>query len=92
MPTPDRLRGDRRALAERCRGLDGRGYPAYRDLEGGWDLGDGLTLFLDRAARDPFAPPSPVRLRLAPGSDWPRPEFHREPDARIVRRFRTEND
>ena len=65
MPTPDRLRGDRRALAERCRGLDGRGYPAYRDLEGGWDLGDGLTLFLDRAARDPFAPPSPVRLRLA---------------------------
>ena len=65
MPTADRLRGDRRALAEHCRGLDGRGYPAYRDLEGGWDLGDGLTLFLDRAARDPFAPPSPVRLRLA---------------------------
>lgn len=57
--------GDRAALADRCRRLDGRGYPAYRDLEGIWSLGEHLTLFVDRAARDPFAPPSPMRLRLA---------------------------
>ena len=57
--------GDGAALADRCRRLDGRGYPAYRDLEGIWTLDEHLTLFVDRAARDPFAPPSPVRLRLA---------------------------
>ena len=77
MTTADALRGDGRALAERCRRLDGRGYPAYRDLEGGWALADGLTLFLDRAARDPFAPPSPVRLRLAADAAGFPPEFTR---------------
>ncbi len=51
-------------LAAACRRLDGRGYPAYRDLEGQWSLGDGITVFLDRVARDPFAPPSRVRLRV----------------------------
>ena len=51
-------------LAAACRRLDGRGYPAYRDLEGEWRLGDGVTVFLDRAARDPFAPPSQVRVRV----------------------------
>ena len=84
MPTPDRLRGDRRALAEHCRGLDGRGYPAYRDLEGGWDLGGDLTLFLDRAARDPFAPPSPVRLRLAAEAAGFPPAFTRTRIRRIA--------
>ena len=57
--------GNRAVLAERCRGLDGRGYPAYRDLEGVWTLGEHLTLFVDRVSRDPFAPPSRMRLRLA---------------------------
>lgn len=75
MAAADALRGDGRALAEQCRRLDGRGYPAYRDLEGGWALGGGLTLFLDRAARDPFAPPSPVRLRLAAEAAGFPPEF-----------------
>ncbi len=77
MAAADALRGDGRALAEQCRRLDGRGYPAYRDLEGGWALGGGLTLFLDRAARDPFAPPSPVRLRLAADAAGFPPEFTR---------------
>ena len=51
-------------LAARCRRLDGRGYPAYRDLEGQWSLADGITVFVDRVARDPFAPPSRIRLRV----------------------------
>ena len=51
-------------LAAACRRLDGRGYPAYRDLEGEWPLGDGVTVFVDRVARDPFAPPSRLRIRL----------------------------
>ena len=84
MPAADALRGDGRALAERCRRLDGRGYPAYRDLEGGWALAGGLTLFLDRAARDPFAPPSPVRLRLAAEAAGFPPEFTRTRLRRIA--------
>ena len=51
-------------LAGACRRLDGRGYPAYRDLEGEWSLGDGVSVFVDRVARDPFAPPSRVRVRM----------------------------
>lgn len=84
MTTADALRGDGQALAERCRRLDGRGYPAYRDLEGGWALADGLTLFVDRAARDPFAPPSPVRLRLAAEAAGFPPEFTRTRLRRIA--------
>ncbi|MXX84919.1 MAG: ABC-ATPase domain-containing protein [Acidobacteria bacterium] len=51
-------------MAGACRRLDGRGYPAYRDLEGEWSLGNGITVFVDRVARDPFAPPSRVRVRM----------------------------
>ena len=51
-------------LAGACHRLDGRGYPAYRDLEGEWSVGNGITVFVDRVARDPFAPPSPLRVRL----------------------------
>jgi predicted ABC-class ATPase len=55
--------GDGSDLAGACRRLDGRGYPAYRDLEGEWSLGGGITVFVDRVARDPFAPPSHLRVR-----------------------------
>ncbi|MDE2972089.1 MAG: ABC-ATPase domain-containing protein [Acidobacteriota bacterium] len=55
-------------LAGACRRLDGRGYPAYRDLEGEWSLGEGITVFVDRVARDPFAPPSRARVRMAGGT------------------------
>ena len=58
----------RSGLGDACRRLDGRGYPAYRALAGGWRLGPGIALFLDRIARDPFAPPSRVRLRLDAGT------------------------
>lgn len=61
----EKPRGDRAALAERCGRLDGRAYAAYRDLEGVWTLGEHLTLFVDRAAPDPFAPPTRMRLRLS---------------------------
>lgn len=42
--------------------IDRKGYGAYKDLRGAYDLG-GFTLFIDRVQRDPFAPPSLVRLR-----------------------------
>ncbi|MFZ5823708.1 MAG: ABC-ATPase domain-containing protein [Bacillota bacterium] len=48
--------------------IDGRGYPAYRDLSGGWSLPVGpaeAELWVDRVQPDPFAPPSRLRLRLS---------------------------
>ena len=42
--------------------IDRRGYGAYKDLRGTYDLG-GFSLFIDRVQRDPFAPPSLVRVR-----------------------------
>ena len=42
--------------------IDRKGYGAYKDLSGSYDLGP-FTLFVDRVQRDPFAPPSLVRVR-----------------------------
>jgi predicted ABC-class ATPase len=42
--------------------IDRKGYGAYKDLRGSYDLGP-FTLFVDRVQRDPFAPPSLVRIR-----------------------------
>jgi len=42
--------------------IDGRPYPAYRDLQGSWALGDGLELCIDHVQGDPFASPTRVRL------------------------------
>src|SRR5215213_10839543 len=42
--------------------IDRKGYGAYKDLQGAYDLG-AFTLFVDRVQRDPFAPPSLVRVR-----------------------------
>jgi len=42
--------------------IDRRGYAAYRDLLGAYDLG-GFTLVVDRVQPDPFAPPSLLRAR-----------------------------
>jgi len=50
-------------LADLLHRLDGRGYPAYKDLQGCWEL-DTATLFIDHVQGDPFASPSRVRLRV----------------------------
>jgi predicted ABC-class ATPase len=42
--------------------IDRRGYGAYKDLQGTYDLGT-FSLFIDRVQRDPFAPPSLIRVR-----------------------------
>jgi predicted ABC-class ATPase len=42
--------------------IDRKGYGAYKDLSGPHDFGP-FTLFIDRVQRDPFAPPSLVRVR-----------------------------
>jgi len=42
--------------------IDRKGYGAYKDLSGSHDLGL-FTLYIDRVQRDPFAPPSLIRVR-----------------------------
>jgi predicted ABC-class ATPase len=42
--------------------IDRKGYGAYKDLHGSYDLG-AFSLFIDKVQRDPFAPPSLVRVR-----------------------------
>ena len=38
--------------------IDGRGYKAYRDIRGSFDLDhEGLTLHIDHVQSDPFAAP-----------------------------------
>ena len=42
--------------------IDRKGYGAYKDLSGSFEFDD-FTLLVDRIQRDPFAPPSLVRIR-----------------------------
>ena len=42
--------------------IDHKGYGAYKELSGSHGFGS-FTLFVDRVQRDPFAPPSLIRIR-----------------------------
>lgn len=44
--------------------IDGKGYKAYKDIEGSYDFED-FTLSIDHAQADPFASPSRVRIILS---------------------------
>ncbi len=43
--------------------IDGKGYKAYKDIQGAYNLGD-FVLHIDNVQSDPFAPPSRVRISL----------------------------
>ena len=51
--------------------IDRKGYGAYKDLSGSHDFGS-FTLFVDRVQRDPFAPPSLIRVRTSENPFDPR--------------------
>ena len=51
---------DLRQLLQR---IDGRGYPAYKDIRGQYAF-ETFTLFIDHVQGDPFAAPSRLRVRL----------------------------
>ena len=52
-----------RELRERLRRIDGRSYPAYKDIKGRYDFAF-FTLFIDHVQGDPFAAPSRFRVRV----------------------------
>lgn len=62
----DRLRSE-------LRRIDGRGYPAYKDLKGFWSL-PGFELSIDHVQGDPFAAPSRLRVRVPAERAGFRPE------------------
>jgi len=68
-------------LRKRLMDLDGRGYPAYKDLRGLTASRAGLTLHFDHIQGDPFAAPSRLRLRLA-GDEAGFPEWSMSSPAR----------
>ena len=55
-----RNRADLQGILRR---IDGRGYKAYKDIEGSYDFGQ-YALFVDHVQGDPFAAPSLVRVRV----------------------------
>jgi predicted ABC-class ATPase len=50
-------------LRRRLRRIDGRGYKAYKEIRGSYQIGD-LELHVDHVQGDPFAAPSLLRARL----------------------------
>jgi predicted ABC-class ATPase len=44
--------------------IDGRGYKAYKDIQGSYRFAD-FTLFIDHVQGDPFASPSKIRVRVS---------------------------
>ena len=63
--------------------MDGRGYPAYRDLQGAWDLGPAV-LHVDHVQSDPYAPPSKIRLVLDRAATAVPAELVREHSQRVA--------
>ena len=64
--------------------IDRKGYGAYKDLSGSHDFGS-FTLFVDMVQRDPFAPPSLIRVRTRENA------FDRDLFANRVRRVAFED-
>lgn len=54
------------ALRDALNRIDGRPYPAYRDIGGHWAIGD-VDLWIDRVQGDPYAAPSRVRVLVPTG-------------------------
>ncbi len=62
--------------------IDGRGYPAYKEIAGKWSF-PSFTLFVDHVQGDPFAAPSRLRVVL-PQESAPFPSDLRRPRARAL--------
>ena len=58
------------------RRIDGRGYKAYKDIQGAYVFGE-FTLFIDHVQGDPFATPSRVRVQVTQGRAQYPPDTYR---------------
>ncbi|WP_124726828.1 ABC-ATPase domain-containing protein [Staphylospora marina] len=53
-------------LEDILRRIDGKGYKAYKDIEGVWRF-PSFTLYIDHVQGDPFASPTRIRVRMPMG-------------------------
>ena len=74
---------DNAHLESLLRRLDGRGYKAYKEIQGVYEF-PGFTLFIDHAQGDPFAAPSRVRVHIARQTAGFGPETTATPSRRIA--------
>jgi predicted ABC-class ATPase len=63
--------------------IDGRGYKAYQDLRGDYDLGL-FRLYVDHIQADPFAPPSRIRVTLSLEQSGFGPDVEEPPPRRLA--------
>ncbi|NVM26702.1 MAG: ATPase, partial [Desulfobacterales bacterium] len=69
--------------------IDGRGYKAYRDIQGQYDCGT-YILFVDHVQGDPFASPSKVRVQVPQRvAEFPRDTFRSKSREVALRDFLT---
>ncbi|MDY6965832.1 MAG: ABC-ATPase domain-containing protein [Halobacteriota archaeon] len=71
------------------RRIDGRGYKAYNDLKGSYDCEE-YVLIVDHVQRDPFAPPSQVRVQVPQRiAEFPRETYNNKSREVALRDFLT---
>ena len=76
-------------LAGILRRLDGRGYRAYKDLEGDYSFSR-FQLIVDHVQADPFAPPSRIRVRVPQNeAGFPEETFENKSSEIALRDFLT---
>ncbi|OUM86123.1 MAG: ATPase [Bacillus thermozeamaize] len=75
-----------RRLKQLLEQIDGRGYKAYKSIQGTYTDGE-LTLFIDYVQGDPFASPSRIRLRVGRAASGMPEEW----DASVHRRIALED-
>lgn len=64
------------ALRNTLHRIDGRGYKAYKDIEGVYHVGE-YDLYIDHVQGDPFASPSRIRVRVSQDiAAFPADTFH----------------
>jgi len=63
--------------------IDGKGYGAYREIQGRYDFGE-YILFIDHVQSDPFASPSRVRINVPAGVAGLPPESHQDRAGRVA--------
>ncbi|HIE09852.1 MAG TPA: ATPase, partial [Armatimonadetes bacterium] len=65
------------------RRIDGRGYKAYKDIEGTYDFGE-FVLHIDHVQGDPFASPSKVRVEVEGRQARFPPELFKNKERRVA--------
>lgn len=71
-------------LAHLLTAIDGRGYGGYRQIVSSYQLRPGMTLHIDHAQVDPYAPPSRVRIELSAELTQLPPELLKDRAGRIA--------